>query len=69
MSIKLQRKIFNVLFGILLAIVTLQLATLAVVSYGLLRATVCVLFCLFALFTVYWAITPLDCNKRRKYRK
>lgn len=69
MSIKLQRKIFNVLFGILLAIVTLQLATLAVVSYGALRAIVCVLFCLFALFTTYWVITPLECNKRRKYRK
>lgn len=69
MSIKLQRKIFNVLFGILLAIVTLQLATLAVVSYGALRAIVCVLFCLFALFTTYWAITPLESNKRRKYRK
>lgn len=69
MSIKLQRKIFNVLFGILLAIVTLQLATLAVVSYGALRAIVCVLFCLFALFTVYWVITPLESNKRRKYRK
>lgn len=69
MSIKLQRKIFNVLLGILLAIVTLQLAALAVVSYGLLRATVCVLFCLFDLFTVYWVITPLESNNRLKYRK
>lgn len=69
MSIKLQRKLFNVLFGILLAIVTLQLATLAVVSYGALRAIVCVLFCLFALFTTYWVITPLESNKRSKYRK
>ena len=66
MSIKFQRKAFNFLVGMLLAIMTLQLATLAVVSYGALRAIVCVLFCLFELFTVYWVVTPLESDKYRK---
>lgn len=69
MSIKFQRKAFNFLVGMLLAIMTLQFATLALVSYGLLRAIVCVLFCLLALATALWVVTPIEDGKRRKYRK
>ncbi len=62
-------KFASFLIGLLLMIITLDIAVLAIVSYGDLKNLLSILFCLSLSFTTYWVVEPMDKHKRRKVRK